>query len=144
MTRNYKITATFLSPIALKSGSIWTLDGICWGILNDFREKRHSLVGENLHSLIPIDRHESGMFYATGYNAAISAKKSYVKIGGFRPVKDFSDADKKIKTKGNRPIPKVSTTRLPYKAHLSNYSEISTPKFIGIVEPVSRKKSLIF
>ncbi|MCV9964292.1 hypothetical protein OIU34_20610 [Pararhizobium sp. BT-229] len=116
----FEITVELKSPVVLGTDTFWTLDGVCFGILDDMRK-----VG--LTDLNPVDsiplKCEDGLFYASRAFFDNDVRQDKAKIGGIRPVKDMQEATSFISSPRGR-MPKVVTTRFPFKSHLSRYVEI--------------------
>ena len=117
------VTITLATPLAL-GRTHFTLDGIAFGILQDFDAARG--IDRDQTQMIPIYRTDEGLFFATAAEFERPVQSSETKIGGVRPVKDLADATRALSTTRKRHS-KVVTTSGDTKAHLSRYRIIATP-----------------
>lgn len=123
----FKITVELRSPVILGRGTYWTLDGVCFGIIDDLKSK--GLTSMDPQADIPI-KQEQGLYFASRALFSNAIVQDDVKIGGIRPVRDMMDAPDFMQStkKGDQfGMSKVITHRGDYKNHMSRYLKISAP-----------------
>ena len=127
----HKLSVTLRTPVALGHNTYWTLDGVCFGILDEARKM--GVNGLDPVGDIPI-RQTSGLFHASAVVLQAAVERSVSKIGGIRPIRDMADATAFIAPGRSGRIAKIATTRGASKAHLSRYREINAAQLFWLFE----------
>lgn len=132
---SFKVTVELATPVILGKSTFWTLDGVCYGILADMREK--GIVDLDPTSSIPL-KNEDGLFLASRALFENEIRVDMVKIGGIRPVKDMDRASEFLLAPRKR-LAKVITHRGPHRSNMSRCTEITSRyvSWIGIGDPES-------
>jgi len=118
-----EISASIRSPIAISGDSLLLLDGLLWGILEEYRANG-KWDGDPSDS-VPIERVD-GVYLASKAQITSLVLQDHIQTGSIRQVTDLDNAEQRF-TNGTRKgrFSKVATTRGEFKGYLSNYKLLS-------------------